>query len=292
MTHTNNLKNQKAIGIIGGMGPEATMQLFNWIIKHTPANSDQEHLRVIIDNNPQIPDRVKAILNNGPSPLPELKKMAINLQKSGADLLLMPCNTASYYIDQITPHIKIPLLNMVQETATHIVEHYPKLNTIGLLATQATLRTGIYQTALINAKLEHFNQSISDLSNQIITLNQQRYAHGINLSPDLSSVKPIYNINHLPPGFNVICLPLSIQKTKVSRAINGPNSIKSGNYYRPRQLLIQAANQLHKFGAQAIIMGCTEIPLALKQTNVKVKLIDPSQIIAKKAVKIALNMDQ
>jgi aspartate racemase len=82
---------EKVIGILGGMGPEATLDCFEKIIKNTPAGKDQDHLRVIIDSNPKIPDRTAAILGFGPSPLPLLLEGCRNLQQAGADFIIMPC---------------------------------------------------------------------------------------------------------------------------------------------------------------------------------------------------------
>jgi aspartate racemase len=74
---------EKIIGILGGMGPEATIDLFYKIVKFTPAEKDQDHLRIIIDNNPKIPDRTAAILKKGEDPLPALQETARNLEKAG-----------------------------------------------------------------------------------------------------------------------------------------------------------------------------------------------------------------
>jgi len=84
--------NQKIIGILGGLGPEATVDLFYKIIKLTPVEKDQDHFRIIIDNNPKIPDRTDAIIGNSKDPLPELIATAQNLEKAGADFIIMPCN--------------------------------------------------------------------------------------------------------------------------------------------------------------------------------------------------------
>ena len=85
---------EKVIGILGGMGPEATVDLFRRIIRATPAEKDQDHIRVIVDSNPKIPDRTAAIMGVGPSPLLEMTKTAKNLEKAGADSIIIPCNTA------------------------------------------------------------------------------------------------------------------------------------------------------------------------------------------------------
>ena len=86
--------NEKTIGILGGMGPEATLDCFAKIIKNTPAKKDQEHLRVIIDSNPKIPDRPAAIIGKGESPVPALIHGCRCLQLAGADFIIIPCVTA------------------------------------------------------------------------------------------------------------------------------------------------------------------------------------------------------
>ena len=81
----------KRIGILGGVGPEATIELYREIIRATPASSDQDHLPCIIIINPQVPDRTEAILRKGPSPVPELVKTSVDLDRAGADFIVMPC---------------------------------------------------------------------------------------------------------------------------------------------------------------------------------------------------------
>ena len=91
---------EKIIGIIGGMGPEATADLYLRIIRATPVEKDQDHYRVIIDSNPKIPDRTPAIIGDGENPLPLMAETAKNVEKAGADFLIMPCNTAHYFYIQ------------------------------------------------------------------------------------------------------------------------------------------------------------------------------------------------
>ena len=93
---------KKTVGILGGMGPLATVELFRLIVSNTESSNDQGHIRIIIDNNPQIPDRTNAILNGGESPVNALVKSASMLKNDGADFLIIPCNTSHYYIDEIS----------------------------------------------------------------------------------------------------------------------------------------------------------------------------------------------
>jgi aspartate racemase len=133
----------KTIGIIGGMGPLATADLYTKIIKFTLAEKDQEHVPVIIDSNPLIPDRTAYILQGGESPLPEIVKSIRRLEAAGCDFLIMPCNTAHHIIDEIKATTKIPFINMMEETVKVVAEMYPGAK-VGLLATDGTAKSGAY----------------------------------------------------------------------------------------------------------------------------------------------------
>ncbi len=137
----------QTIGILGGVGPEATAELFRRIIRATPAADDQGHLPVIIFNNPAIPDRTAAILGRGPSPLPELRDTALRLEAAGADFIVIPCNTAHYYLPEIRRALHVPVLDMLAETAAHVAASYPGVKKAGLLATTGSLRARLYQKA-------------------------------------------------------------------------------------------------------------------------------------------------
>ena len=122
---------KKTIGILGGMGPLATADLFEKIIAHTRAARDQEHLRVLIDSNTRIPDRTAAILQGGEDPAPELRSSARGLERQGAELLIMPCNTAHYFYDAVQSSVSIPVLHMIR------------------IMVQALRRKGIQQAGLL-----------------------------------------------------------------------------------------------------------------------------------------------
>lgn len=134
----------KTIGIIGGMGSLATVDLFQRVVLNTDAKSDQEHIHIIIDNNTSIPDRTAYILKDQESPLEQLIASAVKLEKIGADFLIMPCNTAHYFCDEIKREVSIPLISMIEETAKYIKENYPDKQSIGLLGTEGTIKSQIY----------------------------------------------------------------------------------------------------------------------------------------------------
>jgi len=142
------LLKKKVIGILGGMGPEATADLFIRIIRATPAKRDQDHIRVIIDSNPRIPDRTAAIMGRGPTPLREMMKTAKNLERAGADLIIIPCNTAHYYYEELKRGIRIPVLNIVGLTAQMVRNQFCNVKKVGFIGTTGTIISGIYDQAL------------------------------------------------------------------------------------------------------------------------------------------------
>jgi aspartate racemase len=141
----------KTIGVIGGMGPQATVDFFQKVLDNTKVTGDQDHIHLVIDNNPQIPDRTKFILGEGESPLKLLVNSALKLQLMGADILAMPCNTAHYFYDEIVKLINIPFINMIEEVAADIHARRAGVEQVGLLATK-----GVYSMNLYNGYLEKF----------------------------------------------------------------------------------------------------------------------------------------
>lgn len=228
---------EKIIGILGGMGPEATIDLFTKIVKGTKVKKDQNHLRILIDNNPKIPDRTLAILGKGPSPLPQLIQSAKLLEKVGADFIVIPCVTAHFYYEALQKKVKIPILHIVKETVNHIEKRFKGMRKIGLIATTGTIRAGLFQEAL-------------------------------------SSI-----------GIDTLLLDSFVQKNWVMEAIYGEKGIKAvGPSELSQYLIAEASQKLIRQGAQAILAGCTEIPLALKEGDLPVPVIDPVAILAQAAI--------
>ncbi|HMA53326.1 MAG TPA: amino acid racemase, partial [Acidobacteriota bacterium] len=131
------------IGILGGMGPEAGAHFFERIIHETAAKRDQDHPPVIIYSLPQVPDRTRAILHGGPSPVPALRRGLRTLQRAGAAFAVIPCISAHYFYPRIAPRSPIPLLNLIDETLAAIKKMKPVPKTIGLIATSGTVRSGV-----------------------------------------------------------------------------------------------------------------------------------------------------
>ena len=141
---------KKTIGILGGMGPLATADLFEKIVLLTEAETDRDHIRVYIDSNANIPDRTAAILNNGEDPVPEMSSALRNLEKCGADCIIMPCNTAHYFLPRPQEMTSIPFLSILTAAAEACKARFPGKN-VGILGTTGTLTANLSQTALAEA---------------------------------------------------------------------------------------------------------------------------------------------
>lgn len=137
---------EKIVGIIGGMGPEATVDLMSRVIKATSARDDIDHIRMLVDNNPKVPSRIRALIEkNGESPLECLQDMARRLEGWGVDFLAIPCNTAHYYHHGVQQAVRIPLLDMIGLSVDYITSQTPDLKTVGLLSSSAVFDLGLYK---------------------------------------------------------------------------------------------------------------------------------------------------
>ena len=223
---------EKVVGVLGGMGPRSTADFLLAIIEATPAKKDQEHLHIIIDSNPNIADRNLALLGKSRSILPELQKAIHNLERAGAELITIPCNTAHHYYQELQKSTSIPIINMIAETVEYTRRNFPDAKKIGLLATTGTVKAGIYHQAVKGTGLE-------------------------------------------------IIVPDEVMQKRIMNAIYGAGGIKAGQVQgKPRQILLSAALALRAQGAEAIVIGCTEISLVLNQGDLPVPLIDPLPILA------------
>lgn len=138
---------KKTIGILGGMGPLATADLFRKIVTMTKAGCDNEHIRIYIDDNASIPDRTAAILSGGQDPTPIMADSLRKLEACGADCIIMPCNTAHYFLPRLQAMTEVPFLSMLEATAKTCAKTFPG-KTAAILATKGTLATGLYEEAL------------------------------------------------------------------------------------------------------------------------------------------------
>lgn len=231
----------KTIGILGGMGPHATVDLFRKIIEATPAQRDQEHLRILVDNNPGIPDRTQAILGKGESPLPMMIEMAKNLEKAGADFIVIPCNTAHSWLSELQESLSIPIIDMVEETARVVNSQFPHFHKVGLIATTGTIKSKVYHQVFERA------------------------------------------------GWEVIT-PKETGQEIVMKAIYGKEGIKTGEPEKPKAKIIKVARELLGMGAEILVAGCTEVSLVLSKEDLSIPVVNPTEILAKAAVKEATTL--
>jgi len=227
---------QKILGIIGGMGSEAAVNMFHTIVSSTKADYDQQHLEIVIHNNSQVPDRTKAIMTSGPSPVPELQRSVKMLERCGVDCIIIPCMTAHHYFSDIQSVTGITVINAIKETV-QVITDAGDVTKVGILATTGTIHTGLFQNALNAAGIT-------------------------SLIPNEAE-----------------------QQDLVMDAIYGVDGVKAGYSQGPPKVkLVEAAGRLIGRGAEYLIAGCTEVPLALKQEDISVPLIDPIKILACKAI--------
>lgn len=225
----------KTVGIIGGMGPLATVDLYRRIVLRTKALKDQDHIHVIIDSNTNIPDRTKAIIANSEDPTIELIKSAKMLEASGADFLIMPCNTAHYFIDVIKENVHIPFINMLDETVKYTYDKYGKHIVVGIMATDGTIKSKLYE--------DYYNK----LGIKTVVPDETQ----------AEIMKFIYDV------------------------------IKSGKYDEGTELFYKCVSELKEKGADAFLLGCTELSSAQYLYNFEGPFINPMEVLTEATIKYA-----
>ncbi len=229
----------KTIGIVGGMGPEATLSCFEKVIKNTPAKTDQQHIRVVIDSNPKVPDRTAAIIGNGESPVPSIVHSCHAVEMAGADFIIIPCVSAHFFLSEIQKQIDLPILSIFDAVAETITREYHKIRTVGLMATTGTVTGGLFQRRLAK-----------------------------------ESIKTV--------------VPETVEQSEIMEAIyNIKNSERSRSMSEiTTRLIAVAKNMIYRKHdcAEAIVAGCTEIPLALRQEHISVPYFDSLTILARSAI--------
>jgi len=234
-----HMKEKKSIGILGGMGPEATAFMFRLFIQKTQADKDQDHPIIIIYSNPKTPPRTDAIFKSGEDPVPYLIKGASVLKKSGADIIVMPCITAHYFIKDVRKKLDFNFISLVDEAVKWTINRNPDVKRIGLLSSKGTIKARIFHKAFEKRKIN------------LITPSEKE------------------------------------QKT-VMESIFGNRGIKAGHKTgRSRENILSVAHSLINQGAEALITGCTEIPMALKKNDINVLYIEPMSITVTAALKAA-----
>lgn len=147
-----NPQRELIAGVLGGLGPQATVDFMTKLVAATDANSDQDHIRMLIDHNPKVPNRHAAIAGTAPSVGPELAAMAQKLEAAGADFLVMVCNTAHAYSDDIRAAVSIPFVSIIDVVVEALRAH--PVTQVGIMAAEGCLRAELYQNALRAAEFE------------------------------------------------------------------------------------------------------------------------------------------
>ena len=162
---------QPVIGVIGGMGPDATVDLMRRVIEATPAGDDIDHIRMIVDNNPKIPSRLKALIDGtGDDPAPVLAAMARGLETAGADVLVIPCNTAHHYLPAIRAAVRVPVADMIELSVARLTAVLGARPRIGLLASPAIRLTGQFERCCDDAGIEILHPTGADEAAVLATI--------------------------------------------------------------------------------------------------------------------------
>ncbi len=228
---------EKVLGVLGGMGPLATADFYAKLVRLTPARTDQDHPRVIIDSNPKIPDRTAGLEGEGPDPTPSLTATARALERAGVDVIAIPCNSAHAYLAAIRQAVRVRVLDIMEEVAAAAASLAPRPRAVGLLATPGTLRARLYHRALA--------------------------AQGIE-----------------------VVAPTADEEAGVEGAIKAVKAGSLGAETRAR--VREAAAALIRRGADAIVLGCTELPLVMGPHDAPVPVLDGTEILAAAALREAL----
>ena len=164
--------NDKVVGIIGGMGPDATVDFMSRVLRATPANSDQDHVRMVVEHNPGIPSRQLAMKGEGENPGPMIAAMAARLEAAGADFLVMPCNLAHAWQSDIRAATSIPFVSIVDESLLSALSRSDDQSAIGLMTTPGCFTSGLYQQALSDAGRPAIVQTPDELSETMLLVER------------------------------------------------------------------------------------------------------------------------
>ncbi len=157
------MEKEKILGVLGGVGPLATVYFMELLVKMTDTQRDQGHISSLVFNHASIPDRTDFILDNTkPNPLPVMQNDAALLEKSGASMIVIPCNTAHYFYEQIQKNVGIPIINIIEETVKYSKNHISGIKKLGLLATKGTIAAKSYQKFCELYSIEYAVPSIFD----------------------------------------------------------------------------------------------------------------------------------
>ena len=222
---------KKILGVIGGMGPIATSFFMELVIKMTRAETDQDHLDMIIYNIPSIPDRTSYILDHTKdSPLPMIIEIAHKLEAQGAEFLAMPCCTAHYFQEELEQSIHKPFVNIIRATVQYLKDR--GIRRVGVMATDGTIRSGLFRQALEEQGMEF-------------------------LCPSPEKQADVMHIIYQNVKANE---PVELDRFRA------------------------VGTQLKEQGAEAIILGCTELSLVKRDHEIGPGYIDAMEVLAQQSL--------
>lgn len=227
---------RKIAGVMGGMGPDATVDFMAKVIALTDSGRDQDHVHMIVDQDPTVPNRQAAIASGNDDVSDHLTAMAQRLERAGADFLVMVCNTAHVFVDGVRAGTSIPFISIIDETIAEVDRRAPAARSVGVMATDGCLDTRIYQDAV-----EAAGRSA--------------------LTPDERGVAELMRLI-----------------SAIKAGDQGPE-IAAG--------MQSVAQSLVDRGAEAIIGGCTEIPIVFEGDGFAVPVISSTNVLAARTLAFA-----
>ena len=233
-----NTRQEKTIGVLGGMGPYATLDFLRLLLDNSSAPRERDNFRVLVDNNPKIPSRTRAYLFGEADPVPMMAEGIRSLKMAGADFVVTPCNSAHYFLPEVFQQVKCDFVDMISATANEVLRR--GFSSIGVLAGEVTVGAKMYESAFDGSGMH------------VIHINDDEQKELRSVIEDVKSAK-----------------------------------ITSST----REIIFKLCNILIANGAQAIVLGCTELQAVVDDKNVGVPCIDSLNMLAIETIAMARRCD-
>lgn len=227
---------RRLIGVLGGMGPAATIDFMAKIVMLTPAASDQEHVPLLVHDVPQIPDRSSAIAAGSDAPFLPMLAGLMQLARGGAEIIAIPCNTAHHWHERLARSCGVPLIHIADAVVEMLAEQAAPAGPLALLATRGTIAAGLYQSRLGSSGV-------------------------------------------------ALVMPDEATQELVDAAIA---AVKGNDPAAGRRFAEAAAERLLAGGAEKLLLACTELPIAFRDSRFADRAIDPTEALARACIKASL----
>lgn len=204
------------IGVLGGMGPDATISYLSMVVEQTDARTDQEHVDLDCVMHCSIPDRTAYILDRTqPSPVPDLLRDIATLVERGATAIAIPCNTAHYFFDELQASSRVPILNMLDLAVESLQQGFPQARRVAVLGTRGTAESGVYRPAIEAAGLDLVN--LPDAGQKLVdTVIFDRVKAGILTETELYSRMLQAGIDAGADALILACTELSVPERQIT----------------------------------------------------------------------------